>query len=144
MQLVQVIFTFIAGQLIRTYGFRTFMMEGIRVIIVSLLLISFIEIFVPDLHVFTVILTFIQMIGFSLSYGPCCFVLVTCIMHDIWLPSLILWVSIFIHGIAVSTFVTVMGVGSLCLMYFVLQIFGLLFVAGYLIEPSGKSRSQYY
>jgi len=53
------------------------MMEGQRVIIVSLLLIAFIEIFVPQLHIFTVILTFTQMVGFSLSYGPCSFLIGT-------------------------------------------------------------------
>jgi len=144
LSLVQVIFTLIAGQLIGKYGFRTFMQEGIRVIIIALLLVSFIELFVPDLHIFTVILTFIQMVGFSLSYGPCCFVLVTCIMHDIWLPSVILWVFIFIHGIAIPTFVETLGIGALSFIYFILQIISLLYISGYLIEPSGKTRAEYY
>lgn len=117
------------------------MQEGIRIIIIALLLVAFIELFVPELHIFTVILIFIQTVGFSLSYGPCCFVLVTCIMHDIWLPSVILWVFIFIHGIAISTFVETLGIGSLSFIYFILQIVGLLYVSGYLIEPSGKTRA---
>lgn len=142
--LVQVIFTLLAGQLIGKYGFRVFMQEGIRVIIIALLLISFIELFVPDLHVFTVILTFIQMVGFSLSYGPECFVLVTCIMHDIWLPSVILWIFIFIHGIAIPTFVDTLGIGALSFIYFCIQILALLYISGYLIEPSGKTRAEYY
>jgi hypothetical protein len=72
-----VIVTLFSGQFLEKYGRRAFMMEGQRVIIVSLLLIAFIEIFVPQLHIFTVILTFTQMVGFSLSYGPCSFLIGT-------------------------------------------------------------------
>jgi len=77
LNLVQVIVTLFSGQFLENYGRRAFMLEGQRVIIVSLLLIAFIEIFVPSLHVFTVILTFVQMIGFSLCYGPCSFLIGT-------------------------------------------------------------------
>lgn len=77
LNLVQVLVTLFSGQFLEKYGRRAFMMEGQRVIIVSLLLIAFIEIFVPQLHIFTVILTFIQMVGFSLSYGPCSFLIGT-------------------------------------------------------------------
>lgn len=77
LNLLQVVVTLFSGQFLEKYGRRAFMMEGQRVIIVSLLLVAFIEIFVPQLHIFTVILTFIQMIGFSLCYGPCSFLIGT-------------------------------------------------------------------
>lgn len=47
LNLVQVIVTLFAGQFLEKYGRRAFMMEGQRIIIVSLLLIGFIETFVP-------------------------------------------------------------------------------------------------
>lgn len=77
LNLVQVAVTLFAGQFLEKYGRRAFMMEGQRIILISLLLIAFIEIFVPSLHIFTVILTFVHMIGFSLSYGPCSFLILT-------------------------------------------------------------------
>lgn len=81
------------------------MLEGQRIIIICLLLIAFIEIFVPSLHIFTAILIFVQMVGFGISYGPCSFVLLTELMHDIWFPSLLLWIFIFIHGVSAGAFV---------------------------------------
>lgn len=144
LNLVQVIVTLFAGQFLEKYGRRAFMMEGQRVIIVSLLLVAFIEIFVPQLHVFTVILTFIQMVGFSLSYGPCSFLISTEILHDIFYPSVLLWVFIFIHGISVGTFIQAIGVGPLCLFYCALQIWGFLYISGYLVETQGRSRRDVY
>lgn len=144
LNLVQIIVTLLAGQLNEKYGRRAFMMEGQRIIIICLLLIAFIEVFVPALHVFTVILTFVQMVGFSLSYGPCSFVILTELMHDIWLPSLILWIFIFIHGVSIGTFVDTLGIGPLAFLYFLAQIIGLLYISGYLVETSGRSRQDVY
>lgn len=144
LNLLQVAVTLFAGQFLEKYGRRAFMMEGQRIIIISLLLIAFIEIFVPSLHVFTVILIFIQMVGFSLSYGPCSFLILTEILHDIWLGSALLWVFIFIHGISVGTFVETLGVGPLCLIYFFFQLVGFLYISGYLVETQGRLRKIVY
>ena len=90
------------------------------------------------------ILIFIQMVGFSLSYGPCSFVLLTELMHDIWFPSMLLWIFIFIHGVSIGAFVDTLGIGPLCFIYFLFQIWGLLFISGYLVETSGRSRQEVY
>lgn len=119
-------------------------MEGQRVIIVSLLLIAFIQIFVPQLHIFTVILTFIQMVGFSLSYGPCSFLIGTQILHDIFYPSALLWIFIFVNNIAVGTFINALGIGPLCLIYCIFQIWGFLYISGYLVETQGRARRDVY
>ena len=120
------------------------MMEGQRIIIVCLLLIGFIEIFVPSLHIFTAILTFIQMVGFSLSYGPCSFLIGTEILHDIFYPSVLLWVFIFLNGICVGTFISALGVGVLSLIYCLFQVVGFLYISGYLVETQGRSRQSVY
>lgn len=120
------------------------MLEGQRIIIISLLLIAFIEIFVPRLHFFTVILTFIQMIGFSVCYGPCTFLIGTEVLHDIYYPSLLLWLFIFINTVAVGTFVNALGIGPLCLFYCIVQIFGFLYISGYQVETQGRSRRDVY
>lgn len=133
LNLLQILATLFSGQFNEKYGRRAFMMEGQRIIIVSLLLIAFIEIFVPSLHIFTVILIFIQMVGFGISYGPCSFVLLTELMHDIWFPSMLLWIFIFIHGVSIGAFVEALGIGPLCLIYFIFQIWGLLYISGYLV-----------
>ena len=65
-------------------------------------------------------------------------------MHDIWLPSVILWIFIFLYGVSIPTFVELLGIGPLCFVYFIIQIFGLLYISGYLIETCGKSRSELY
>lgn len=75
--LLQVVVTFISGQFLEKYGRRSFMLEGQRVIIVSLLLFGFIEGFAPELKEFQFILMFVHMIGFSLSFGPCSFLIGT-------------------------------------------------------------------
>ena len=120
------------------------MMEGQRIILISLFLIAFIQIFVPSLHIFTVILTFVHMIGFSLSYGPCSFLILTEILHDIWLGSVLLWFFIFIHGISVGTFVDSLGIGPLCFIYFLFQVWGFLYISGYLVQTQGRSRQSVY
>jgi hypothetical protein len=144
LNLLQVVVTLFSGQFLEKYGRRAFMMEGQRIIIVSLLLIAFIEIFVPQLHIFTVILTFIQMVGFSVCYGPCSFLIGTEILHDIFYPSVFLWVFIFIHNISIGTFVSAFGVGPLCLVYCAFQIWGFLYISGYLVETQGRSRKDVY
>jgi hypothetical protein len=123
---------------------RTFMQEGIRLIIMCLILVVFIEVFVSDLHILTAILTFVRMIGYSLSYGPCNFVMITCILQDIWLPATILWISFFLHDIVINNFVHIIGVGPLCFVFFLCQIFALIYFSGYLVETTGKSRSELY
>ncbi len=144
LNLVQVIVTLFSGQFLEKYGRRAFMMEGQRIIIVSLLLIAFIEIFVPSLHIFTVILTFVQMVGFSVCYGPCTFLIGTEILHDIFYPSVLLWVFIFIHGISVGTFINALGIGPLCLVYCVFQVWGFLYISGYQVETQGRARRDVY
>ena len=144
LNLLQVVVTLFSGQFLEKYGRRAFMMEGQRIIIVSLLLIAFIEIFVPSLHIFTVILTFIQMVGFSVCYGPCSFLIGTEILHDIFYPSVLLWVFIFVNGISVGAFVDALGIGPLCLIYCAFQIWGFLYISGYLVETQGRARRDVY
>jgi len=141
---VQVIITFLAGRLMGKYGFKNVMLEGIRIIIIALILVAFIGFFVPDLYAFIVISSFIQKVGFSLSYGPCCFVLATCILQDIWLPSTIFWIMIFMHEAADTVPIQTLGLGGLTFLFFIIQIFALIYVSGNLIEPSGKTRAEYY
>jgi MFS family permease len=144
LNLLQVVVTLFSGQFLEKYGRRAFMMEGQRIIIVSLLLIAFIEIFVPSLHIFTVILTFIQMVGFSVCYGPCSFLIGTEILHDIFYPSVFLWIFIFVNSISVGTFVDALGIGPLCLIYCGFQIWGFLYISGYLVETQGRNRRDVY
>jgi hypothetical protein len=104
------------------------MLEGQRIIIIALLLTAFVEIFVPELHFFTVIFTFVQMVGFSVCYGPCTFLIGTEVLHDIFYPALLLWSFIFVHMITIAGVIEMLGIGPLCLLYGVLQIGGYLYV----------------
>lgn len=74
---VQVVVTLLTGQFLEKYGRRSFMMEGQRVIIVANVLLGLIEFGAPELKSLEYILLFVHMIGFSLSFGPCSFVIIT-------------------------------------------------------------------
>lgn len=53
------------------------MLEGQRIIVLSLILLSLIEYSAPELKSLEYIFIFIHMVGFSLSFGPCSFVIDT-------------------------------------------------------------------
>lgn len=84
------------------------------------------------------------MIGFSVCYGPCSFLIGTEILHDIFYPSILLWVFIFVNTISVGTFIESIGVGALCLIYCLIQIFGYLYISGYQVETQGRLRRDVY
>jgi hypothetical protein len=84
------------------------------------------------------------MVGFSLAYGPCSFLIGTEILHDIFLPSVLLWVFIFINTISVGEFIEAIGMGPLCLIYCLFQIWGFLYISGYLVETQGRARKDVY
>jgi hypothetical protein len=84
------------------------------------------------------------MVGFSLCYGPCSFLIGTEILHDIFYPSVLLWVFIFINSISVGTFISILGIGPLCLIYALFQIWGFLYISGYLVETQGRNRRDVY
>lgn len=84
------------------------------------------------------------MIGFSVCYGPCTFLIGTEILHDIFYPSIFLWVFIFINSISVGTFLGAIGVGPLCLIYCAFQIWGFFYISGYLVETQGRRRQDVY
>lgn len=75
--LLQVGVTFIAGQLLERYGRRSFMLEGQRVIILSLILATLVTAYAPDMKEILYVVIFLQMVGFSLSFGPCSFLIGT-------------------------------------------------------------------
>jgi len=120
------------------------MLEGQRIVIISLLLTAFIEIFVPTLHFFTVIFTFIQIMGYSVCYGPCTFLIGTEVLHDIFYPALLLWFFIFMHMISIASFIEMLGIGPLCLIYGILQIGGYLYISSYQVETKGRLRRDVY
>lgn len=74
---VQVIVSFISSRYLEEYGRRAFMATGQKIIIVCLFLIGILDIFAPNLHVILLILIFTHMIGFSICYGPCTFLIGT-------------------------------------------------------------------
>lgn len=75
------------------------MMEGQRIIIVTNVLFGLIELGAPELKQLEYILLFVHIIGFSLSFGPCSFVIITEILHDITYPSILFWILIFAFGL---------------------------------------------
>ncbi len=105
------------------------MLEGQRLIIVSLILIWFIETFAPWLKLFTFILIFVHMIGFSLSFGPCSFLIGTEILHDITYPSMLLWIFGFLFEIITLPLMKTFGISTLIFTYFVISVIGFLYIA---------------
>jgi hypothetical protein len=73
------------------------------------------------------------MIGFSLSFGPCSFLIGTEIMHDITYPSMLLWIFIFLLGLMTGPFISAIGAGPLAFIYCIISIIGFLYIAGYLV-----------
>lgn len=107
---------------------------------VSLFLISIIELTAPEQNHLILILIFIHMIGFSISYGPCTFLIGTEVINDIFYPALMQWILITLNFIVVGPIIELIGLGPLCLVYFVIQLFTYLFLETYHVETQGKLR----
>lgn len=133
MYLVQVIVTFISGRYLEDYGRRAFMATGQKIIIVSLFLVGILDLFAPKLYIISFILIFIHMVGFSICYGPCSFLIGTEILHDATLPGVILWIGIFSLNFINTTFISAIGVGLLCLIYCFFQVIGYAYVSSCLV-----------
>lgn len=84
------------------------------------------------------------MVGFSLSFGPCSFLIGTEIMHDITYPSIFFWIFIFIFGILNKTILQSYGPAKVFFFLAIVSFLGLLYIGFYLVETQGKSRQQVY
>ena len=120
------------------------MLEGQRVILVCNILLALIEYAAPQLKTMEYFIIFVHIIGFSLSFGPCSFVLATEIMHDITYPSILFWVLIFGFGLTNDVLLLRFGASSLFAFFAVMTFLGLIYVAANLVETQGKSRQQVY
>lgn len=87
---------------------------------------------------------FIHIVGFSLSFGPCSFVLATEIMHDITYPSILFWVLIFSFGLINDSLILRFGASSMFTFFAIVTFIGLIYIAANLVETQGKSRQQVY
>jgi hypothetical protein len=47
-------------------------------------------------------------------------------------------------GLVTGPFISAIGVGPLCFIYFLFQVFGFLYISGYLVETQGRSRQDVY
>lgn len=141
---VQVVVTLLAGQFLEKYGRRSFMLEGQRLIILSLILLGLIEYAAPELKSLEYILLFTHMVGFSLSFGPCSFLIGTEIMHDITYPSILFWILIFSFGILNGRLLEYYNPAMVFFFLAIVSIIGLFYIAAYLVETQGKSRQQVY
>lgn len=84
------------------------------------------------------------MVGFSLSFGPCSFLVGTEIMHDITYPSIFFWIFIFIFGILNKIILQSYGPARVFFFLAIVSLLGLLYIGFYLVETQGKSRQQVY
>ena len=141
---VQVVVTFLAGQFLEKYGRRSFMLEGQRIIIVSLVFLGLVEWAAPDLKGIEYLLIFFHMVGFSLSFGPCSFLVGTEIMHDITYPSIFFWILVFIFGILNKLLLQAYGPAKVFFFLAAVSLLGLFYIGFYLVETQGKSRQQVY
>jgi MFS family permease len=126
--LLQLVVTVVAGQMIERYGRRAFMQEGQKIIIITLFMIGFLIIVAPEHKELILMLVFIHMVGFSLSYGPCTFLIGTEIVNDIFYPALTQWVLITFNLTVVGYLVDLFGLGALCLFYCLTQILSFVFL----------------
>ena len=65
-------------------------------------------------------------------------------MHDITYPSILFWILIFGFGILNDALLVSFGSGSLFFLFAAVSIFGLFYIAAFLVETQGKSRQQAY
>lgn len=84
------------------------------------------------------------MVGFSLSFGPCSFLVGTEIMHDITYPSIFFWIFIFAFGIINKIILQAYGPAKVFFFLAAVSFVGLLYIGFYLVETQGKSRQQVY
>ena len=120
------------------------MMEGQRIIIVVLICLGLVEWASPDLKGIEYLLIFVHIIGFSLSFGPCSFLVGTEIMHDITYPSIFFWIFIFIFGILNKIILQAYGPAKVFFFLAAISFIGLLYIGFYLVETQGNSRQQVY
>lgn len=141
---LQVVVTYLAGQFLERYGRRAFMLEGMRVILVCNILLGLIEYAAPELKTIDYLIIFLHIVGFSLSFGPCSFLIATEIMHDITYPSIIFWIFIFSFGIINDVLLIVYGAAFMFFLFAALTLVGIVYLAASLVETQGKSRQQVY
>ena len=141
---LQVIITFLAGQFLEKYGRRSFMLEGLRIIFVANILLGLIEWAAPELKGLEYFVIFAHIVGFSLSFGPCSFLLATELMHDITYPTILFWVSIFAFGLINPELLASFGPAKVYFTLAAVSIVGIVYIAAYLVETQGKSRQQVY
>ena len=98
----------------------------------------------PQFKYIEYILIFVHIIGFSLSFGPCSFLIGTEIMHDITYPSILFWIFIFISGLINAPMLLYYGPSRVFFFLAFVSVLGLLYVGFYLVETQGKSRQQVY
>jgi MFS transporter, SP family, galactose:H+ symporter len=137
---LQVVVTFLAGQLLDKFTRRSFMLEGMRVILVANLLLALIEFAAPELKYLEYLVIALHMIGFSLSFGPLSFVLATELMHDITYPTMLFWVLIFATGLSGDVLLVRYGAAALFLFFAGVTVVGLFYLGGYLVETKDRSR----
>ena len=113
-------------------------------IIVADIFLGLVEWVAPELKGIEYLLIFVHIVGFSLSFGPCSFLVGTEIMHDITYPSIFFW--IFIFGFGLLNKVLLIGYGPAHVFFFLggVSFLGLLYIGFYLVETQGKSRVQVY
>lgn len=104
------------------------MQEGQKIIILALFLIGIVQIMAPEYGNLSILLIFIHMVGFSLSYGPCTFLIGTEVVNDIFYPALLQWALITFNIAVIEPLVQILGIGPLCLIYGILQIFAYFFL----------------
>lgn len=104
------------------------MQEGQRLIVLSLLLFGVVNVFVPDLQALSLGLVFVHMVGYSLSYGPCTFLIATEVVVDVFYPALIQWGVIFLNEGALVSWVGRLGMGSVCLFCGAIQLWGYVYL----------------
>lgn len=84
------------------------------------------------------------MVGYSLSYGPCTFLIGTEIVNDIFYPALTQWILITFNWMIVGFLVDLLGLGVLCFLYCAVQCFAYIFLESYQIETQGQLRKNVY
>ena len=73
-------------------------------------------------------MTFLHVIGFSLSFGPCSFLIATEILHDITYPSILFWVLAFIFGTGNELLLIFIGPESLYLWFSIVSLIGIVYI----------------
>lgn len=71
--------------------------------------------------------------GFSLSFGPCSFLVATEIMHDITYPSIIFWIFIFSFGLINDVLLVFYGASFMFFFFAAITLLGIVYLAASLV-----------